>query len=163
MGNLNDLNIDLDHLEKAEFNFDPLPEGEYKFIVTECERKTSQKGTEYINAKLEVASGEYVNRSVYVGFNLWHANEKVKNVSTYEFGSLYKACGLAKISDTAQLIDKVVMAKAKLRKEKRDGVLTGNLVNQIFDYQPVKKAAPKVEKPKAAPAAEEEADGDEPF
>jgi hypothetical protein len=163
MGNLNDINIDLDNLQKAEFNFDPLPEGEYKFIITECERKTSQKGTDYINAKLEVASGEYVNRSVYVGFNLWHSNEKVKNVSTYEFGSLYKACGLAKISDTAQLIDKIVMAKAKLRKEKRDGVLTGNLVNQIFDYQPVKKAAPKVDKPKAAPAAEEEADGDEPF
>ena len=163
MGNLNDLSIDLDNLEKAEFNFDPLPEGEYKFIVTECERKTSQKGTDYINAKLEVASGEYVNRSVYVGFNLWHSNEKVKNVSTYEFGSLYKACGLTKISDTAQLIDKVVMAKAKLKKEKRDGVLTGKLENQIFDYQPVKKAAPKVDKPKAAPAAEEEADGDEPF
>ena len=157
------MSIDLDNLEKAEFNFDPLPEGEYKFIVTECERKTSQKGTDYINAKLEVASGEYVNRSVYVGFNLWHSNEKVKNVSTYEFGSLYKACGLIKISDTAQLIDKIVVAKAKLRKEKRDGVLTGNLVNQIYDYQPVKKAAPKVDKPKAAPAAEEEADGDEPF
>ena len=163
MGNLNDVNIDLDNLEKAEFNFDPLPEGEYKFIITECERKTSQKGTDYINAKLEVASGEYVNRSVYVGFNLWHSNEKVKNVSTYEFGSLYKACGLAKISDTEQLVDKVVMAKAKLKKEKRDGVLTGKLENQIFDYQPVKKAAPKVDKPKAAPAAEEEADGDEPF
>lgn len=38
MGNLNDVNIDLDNLEKAEFNFDPLPEGEYKFIVTEIGR-----------------------------------------------------------------------------------------------------------------------------
>jgi len=164
MGNLSQEVIKPGEVEKAEFNFEPIPAGKYKFLVSKCEIREKKDGSgQYVSAEFEVATGEYVGRKVFCVFSIWSVNATAKKVSKYQLSLLAKACGLQQMNDTSEVVDKAVVATIELRKEKKDGALTGNLVNSIKDFEActpgaqAQKPAPVQQQAPATPETDEDA------
>ena len=97
--------FDVNSLPQSESNFDTLPAGWYDVNITGAELKATKDGTgSYINVKYAVTGPTHQGRVVFGMLNLKNKNPKAEEIGRQQLGELMRACGLARVTDSDQLI-----------------------------------------------------------
>ena len=96
----------LDTLPKGNTgNFEPLPEGWYNATITGAEVKPTKAGDgKYIAAKYTITGPSHQGRVVFGNLNIKNASTKAEEIGRQQLGEIMRAIGLAKVTDTDQLI-----------------------------------------------------------
>jgi len=76
-------------------SFEPLPEGDYKMMITSSEIKEASTGpgNSYLQLDMKVLEGENANKVFISRLNLWNANTTAVEIANKEFGAICKAIG----------------------------------------------------------------------
>jgi hypothetical protein len=86
-------------------NFEPLPEGWYNSSITGAEIKATKAGDgKYIAVKYTITGPSHQGRVVFGNLNIKNASTKAEEIGRQQLGEIMRAIGLAKVTDTDQLI-----------------------------------------------------------
>ena len=86
-------------------NFEPLPEGWYNAAITGAEIKATKAGDgKYISCKYTITGPSHQGRVIFGNLNIKNASTKAEEIGRQQLGEIMRAIGLAKVSDTDQLI-----------------------------------------------------------
>lgn len=120
-------------------NFDPIPPGEYRAIVTKTELKPTKDGTgKRLNIQLQITGGQHQNRVLFDGLNVVNKSEQAQSIGRAQLKSLCVAVNVPDASDSAQLHNKPLMIKVGIRKGQ-----DGTDQNTIKGYKACLPAAPQ--------------------
>ena len=102
--------------------FDPLPAGWYSVKVTGAELKNTKAGTgQYIAVRYDVLGPTHQGRVVFGNLNIKNPNPKAEEIGRQQLGDLMRAIGLAKVTDTDQLIGGTLQIKLDIRRDETYG------------------------------------------
>lgn len=126
------------------FNIDELPEsstplampaGWQVFQIKEAEVKATKNGNgQYIKLRMDVITGDYEGRVLFENINVRNQNEVAERIGRQQLGEIMRACGVASLSNTDQLIGGTLMAKLAVKKDDQYGDEEGN-VNVVKAYK----------------------------
>ena len=95
----------LDTLPVGTSNFEPLPAGWYTAAITGAEIKATKAGDgKYIACKYTIIGPSHQGRVIFGNLNIKNASTKAEEIGRQQLGEIMRAIGLAKVSDTDQLI-----------------------------------------------------------
>lgn len=96
--------------------FDPLPEGWYTATITQADLKNTKLNTgQYISVRYDITGPSFQGRVVYSNINIRNQTQKAEEIGRQQLGALMRAIGLAKLSDTDELINKDVSIKLSIK------------------------------------------------
>ncbi len=126
-------------------NFDPLPPGWYSATMAGAELKATKSGTgQYISVRYDIIGPTHQGRVVFGNLNIRNQSPKAEEIGRQQLGDICRAIGLAKVSDTDQLIGHSLMIKLSVEKSDQYGDK-----NEVKGFKAIADGAP----PKAAAAA----------
>lgn len=126
-------------------SYEPLPAGWYHVNVTGAELKNTKAGNgQYIAVRYDVTGPTHQGRVVFGNLNIKNPNPKAEEIGRQQLGELMRAIGLAKVTDTDQLIGGSLQIKLEIRQQ--EGYEPNNEVKGF------KSASGAVPAPAAAPA-----------
>lgn len=97
-------------------NYDPLPAGWYNANITAAELKPTKDGSgQYIKVRYDITGPSHQGRVVFGNLNIKNASAKAEEIGRTELGNLMRAIGLAKVTDTDQLIGGSLSIKLDVR------------------------------------------------
>ncbi len=103
--------------DNAEASFDVLPAGVYTVEITDAEIKDTKTGNgQYIkiaHAVLEPA--QFARRKLWNNINIRNPNAQAEQIGAQQLASLCRAAGISVLSDTDELIGKVVRARVAVK------------------------------------------------
>jgi hypothetical protein len=100
-----DEEFSVDTLPVGNNNFEPLPEGWYNSTITGAEIKPTKAGDgKYIAVKYAITGPTHQGRVVFGNLNIKNASTKAEEIGRSQLGDIMRAIGLAKVTDTDQLI-----------------------------------------------------------
>ena len=100
-----DEEFSVDSLPVGNNNFEPLPEGWYNAAITGAEIKATKAGDgKYIALKYNITGPSHQGRVIFGNLNIKNASTKAEEIGRQQLGEIMRAIGLAKVSDTDQLI-----------------------------------------------------------
>jgi len=95
----------VDTLPVGTSNFEPLPEGWYNAAITGAEIKATKAGDgKFIACKYTITGPSHQGRVIFGNLNIKNASTKAEEIGRQQLGEIMRAIGLAKVSDTDQLI-----------------------------------------------------------
>lgn len=138
----------------GEGNFAALPAGWYSVGISEAELKDTKTGTgQYIKMKLDILDGEKAGRVLFTNLNIRNQNEMAEKIGKQQLGSVMRATGLAKLSNTDELIGGQMQVKVKVTKSEQYGDDDGNQ-NEVTAFKSLNEStAPAPAAGAAKPAA----------
>lgn len=143
--------FDVDSVDPAT-GFDVLPAGWYQCQIDKAEIKRTKAGTgQYLHLELTVVGETYNGRKLFPNINLQNPNMKAVEIGMRELAALGLACGLSVLTDTQELLGKVIEARVKV--EQQEGYEADNKVTAYRPVQGTAAAARPASTPKPAPAA----------
>jgi hypothetical protein len=151
-----DEEFSVDTLPVGNNNFEPLPEGWYNSTITGAEIKPTKAGDgKYIAVKYAITGPTHQGRVVFGNLNIKNASTKAEEIGRSQLGDIMRAIGLAKVTDTDQLIGGNLSIKLSLK----TGEYAGNEVKAFRALNgaaptavaPFKSVAPSATPAKAAP------------
>ncbi len=140
-------------------NFEPLPEGNYNASITQAELKnTNDGGGQYIKLRLDITGPRHQGRVIFSNLNIKNASAKAEEIGRQQLGDIMRAIGLAKVTDTDQLIGGNLNIKLAIRAARTDEKTgkTYEASNEVKAYRAINGgAAPtfQASAPASAPAA----------
>jgi hypothetical protein len=147
-----DEEFSVDALPVGNNNFEPLPEGWYNAAITGAEIKATKAGDgKYIALKYNITGPSHQGRVVFGNLNIKNASTKAEEIGRQQLGEIMRAIGLAKVSDTDQLIGGNLGIKLTVR----TGEYAGNEIKSfraLSGVQPTAVAPFKAVGPSAAAA-----------
>ena len=147
-----DEEFSVDALPVGNNNFEPLPEGWYNATITGAEIKATKAGDgKYIALKYNITGPSHQGRVIFGNLNIKNASTKAEEIGRQQLGEIMRAIGLAKVSDTDQLIGGNVGIKLSVR----TGDYAGNEIKAfraLSGVQPTAVAPFKAVGPSAAAA-----------
>jgi hypothetical protein len=147
-----DEEFSVDQLPVGNNNFEPLPEGWYNATITGAEIKATKAGDgKYIALKYNITGPSHQGRVIFGNLNIKNASTKAEEIGRQQLGEIMRAIGLAKVSDTDQLIGGNVGLKLTVR----TGEYAGNEIKAfraLSGVQPTAVAPFKAVGPSAAAA-----------
>jgi hypothetical protein len=115
-------------------SYEPLPEGWYKVIITDSEKKKAKtNGGEYLELTLKVTEGEHAGRLVWDRLNVKHHSDKAVKFAFAKLSSICRAVGVMRPRDTAELHNIEFCAYIK----QRENPTTGNVTNEVEKYSAI--------------------------
>lgn len=134
-------------------NFEPLPAGWYTCTISQAELKDTKAGNgQYIKLRYDITGPTHQGRVVFGNLNIKNANPKAEEIGRQQLGDIMRAIGLAKVTDTDQLIGGQIGIKLEVKQDAQYGAS-----NEVKSFKSVTgSAAPAATpfKPSAsAPAA----------
>ena len=100
-----DEEFNVDSLPQGTSNFQPLPDGWYNSTITGAEVKTTRTGDgKYISCKYIITGPTHQGRVVFGNLNIKNPSAKAEEIGRSQLGEIMRAIGLAKVTDTDQLI-----------------------------------------------------------
>jgi hypothetical protein len=143
--------FNLDTLPKGTSNFEPLPEGWYNATITGAEVKTTKTGDgKYIACKYTITGPTHQGRVVFGNLNIKNPSAKAEEIGRSQLGEIMRAIGLAKVTDTDQLIGGNLGIKLVVK----TGEYAGNEIKSVKALGGIAPAAVTPFKPTAgSPAA----------
>jgi hypothetical protein len=85
---------------KAPTEFGPITPGFYDVTVADASwRENSLHTGEIVSVKLTINGPTFVNRCVYVNFNIRNASEKAQEIGQQQMSDFTRACGFDKLPD----------------------------------------------------------------
>jgi hypothetical protein len=105
-----------DALPVSTNNYEPLPEGWYNATIAGAEIKATKAGDgKYIACKYTITGPTHQGRVVFGNLNIKNASTKAEEIGRQQLGEIMRAIGLAKVSDTDQLIGGNLCIKLTVR------------------------------------------------
>ena len=101
------IGFDINDVPPGE-DFEPVPGGNYKCVVSEAEDKDTSAGDgKYLKLTLVIVEGQYENRKLWVNLNIHNKSEVAQKIGRQQLQSLVYAVGLPGISDSDELLNNV--------------------------------------------------------
>lgn len=123
---------------EPQTDFQVLPPGKYPCLIEAAEVKQTKALTgHYIRLTLSVLDGQYKNRKLFDQINIQNPSAQCVEIGRRCLSALGRAIGLQVITDTAQLLQGVVIAHVKVGKDQN-----GNDQNNIRTYSAPTEAGP---------------------
>lgn len=132
-------------------NFEPLPAGWYTATINQAELKaTKANNGQYIKLRYDITGPSHQGRVVFGNLNIKNANPKAEEIGRQQLGDIMRAIGLAKVTDTDQLIGGQIGIKLEVKQDEQYGPS-----NEVKGFKSLSgSAAPAAAMPSAsAPAA----------
>ena len=102
----------------AAEGFDPLPAGWYTVTLDKVEVKSTKKGDgKRLWMEAGIVDEQFKGRKLFPAINLSNPNQKTVEIGMAELSGLAGACGLARITDSSELIGKVISVKVKIKED----------------------------------------------
>ena len=135
-------------------NYDPLPPGWYTATINKADLQPTKDGSgQYIKVRYDITGPSHQGRVVFGNLNIKNASAKAEEIGRQQLGELMRAIGLAKVTDTDQLIGGSLQIKLSIRPA--DGQYEAQ--NEVKGFKAVTGSAPTFAAPAqqaaAAPAA----------
>lgn len=113
--------VNLEDLPESQSS-DALPAGDYQVRITEASINATKAGTgQYIKVRLDVTGPTHQGRVVFTNLNIQNPNPKAEEIGRQQLGELMRACGIASISDTDQLIGGQMTVKVTVKHDEQYG------------------------------------------
>jgi len=149
--------FNVNELPVGNNNFEPLPAGWYSATISQSELKDTKAGNgQYIKLRFDITGPTHQGRVVFGNLNIKNPNPKAEEIGRTELGNIMRAIGLAKVTDTDQLIGGELVIKLEVKHDETYGA--GNEVKGFKSASsspapaaPVIPAADKSTAPVAAP------------
>ena len=110
--------------------FEAIPAGEYRVIMTESEKKKTKDGkSELLACKFQILDGQFKNRTFFDRFNLWNVSERATTIAQQQFKKICKAVGVMTPKDSSQLHGEPMMVRLAV------GEYNGNPNNEVKGYK----------------------------
>jgi len=117
--------------------YEVLPEGNYKAIITASEMVATKNGRGmFLEITFQVIDGEYKGRNLWARLNLQNQNETAVKIAQSELSTICRAVGVLVPKDSSDLHNRPLIIK--VRTKKRDD--NGELTNEIKGYLPTSAA-----------------------
>ena len=117
---------------------DPIPAGWYKAVIEATEEKPTKAQTgSYLQLTIQVIEGEHAGRKITDRLNLNNPNATAVEIAQRTLSSICRAVGVMTPRDSADLMDKPMMVKVKVKPASGDYSAS----NEVDDYAPPDKAA----------------------
>jgi hypothetical protein len=101
--------------EDLKDGFEPLPDGEYKAIITNSDLKMTKKGDgDYYKFEYEIIDGAFKGRKVWQMLTRNNPSEKATLIGRKQFAGLKLALDKPVIKDTVELHNRPLMIKVKV-------------------------------------------------
>lgn len=100
-----------------ENDYQPLPAGKYKAVITESESKPTAKGGEYLKLTVEIIEGQYKGRKVFGNLNLKNANPEAEKIARISLADICRAVGVTHPRDSSELHNKPLVVKLAIKPE----------------------------------------------
>jgi len=119
-----------DATQVKDSEFEALPAGEYRAVITESERKKTKDGSsELLQVKLQIVDGQYKNRTIIDRFNLWNKNPQATTIAQQQFKKVCEAVNVPKPGDSSAMHMKPLMIKLSVRE------YNGTNQNEVKGYK----------------------------
>ena len=131
--------------------YDPLPAGWYTATITAAELKPTKDGSgQYIKVRYDITGPTHQGRVVFGNLNIKNASARAEEIGRQQLGELMRAIGLARVTDTDQLIGGVLSIKIDVRAATEQYPAQ----NEVKGFKAITGAAPTFASPAAsAPAS----------
>ena len=117
-----DQEFDVETLPQSESNFEALPAGWYSASVVSAELKGTKDGTgQYIAVRYDITGPTHQGRQVFGNLNIKNNSSKAEEIGRQQLGELMRSIGLAKVTDTDQLIGGQLQIKLTVTKSEQYG------------------------------------------
>lgn len=135
-------------------SFEPLPAGWYPVEIASAELRDTKAGTgKYMSVGYRVTGDAYGGRVVFGNINLRNPNPKAEEIGRQQLGDLMRAVGLARLTDTDELIGMVCQIKLAVRKDEQYGDSNDVKAHKAFGASaPPAAAAAKPQQSSGRPA-----------
>lgn len=131
-------------------SYEALPAGWYNANITAAELKPTKDGSgQYIKVRYDITGPSHQGRVVFGNLNIKNPNPEAEEIGRTELGKLMRAIGLAKVTDTDQLIGGSLSIKLAIRPA--DGQYEAS--NNVKGFKAITGSAPTFAAPAAAPEA----------
>lgn len=136
-----------DASQVKDSEFEALPAGEYRAVISESERKKTKDGaSELLQVKLQIVDGPFKNRTVIDRFNLWNKNPEATTIAQQQFKKVCEALNIIKPADSSALHMKPLMIKLAVKE------YNGKDQNEVKGYKAaLSSSAPAAASTGAAP------------
>jgi hypothetical protein len=139
--------FDVSDLPQPSKDYSPLPVGWYSATISGAEVKETKAGTgEYIAIKYSITGPTHEGRVIFGNLNIKNPNPKAEEIGRQQLGDLMRAIGLARVTDTDQLIGGNLVIKLDVKTDEKYGDR-----NEVKGFKAVMGAISGL--PTAAPAA----------
>jgi hypothetical protein len=103
-------------------SFEPLPAGWYTATISQSELKDTKAGTgQYIKLRYDITGPTHQGRVVFGNLNIKNPNPKAEEIGRQQLGDIMRAIGLAKVTDTDQLIGGQIGIKLEVKEDAQYG------------------------------------------
>jgi hypothetical protein len=131
-------------------NYDPLPPGWYNANITAAELKPTKDGSgQYIKVRYDITGPTHQGRVVFGNLNIKNASANAEKIGRQQLGEIMRAIGLAKVTDTDQLIGGSLSIKLDVRAATEQY----SAQNEVKGFKAITGSAPTFAAPAASPAA----------
>lgn len=99
-------------------SFDVLPAGWYNVCIVKAEIKRTKHGTgQYIAIRYDVTGPTHQGRCVFGNLNIKNETPKAEEIGRQNLGDIMRAIGLARVTDTDQLIGGNLSIKLAIKQD----------------------------------------------
>jgi hypothetical protein len=132
--------FDVNELPQGTGSFEPLPSGWYTVTISEAELKSTKAGNgQYIKLRYDVTGPTHQGRVVFGNLNIKNPNPKSEEIGRQQLGDIMRAIGLAKVTDTDQLIGNSLSIKLDVKQDAQYGAS-----NEVKGFKSVSGSAAPV-------------------
>lgn len=155
------IDISIDQLPESTNSYELLPAGWYTASITKAELAPTKDGSgQMIKLRYDITGPSHQGRVVFGNLNIKNRSAKAEEIGRQQLGEIMRAIGLARVTDTDQLIGAQLAIKVAIR-EAQNGYEAQNEVKgfkSVGGSAPSAAAVPSFAAPKpaqhiAAPAA----------
>lgn len=130
--------------------YDPLPPGWYTATIADAELKTTKDGSgQYIKIRYDITGHTHQGRVVFGNLNIKNASAKAEEIGRQQLGEIMRAIGLARVTDTDQLIGGSLSIKLDVRAATEQYPAQ----NEVKGFKAITGSAPTFAAPATSPAA----------
>ena len=149
-----DVAIELNDLPQPTNSYELLPAGWYDATVSGAELRDTKTSGQMIAVKYTVTGPTHQGRVVWGNINIRNANPKAEEIGRQQLGEIMRATGIARVTDTDQLIGLTMGIKIAIR-EAQNGYEAQNEVKGWKSTQGSAAPAPAFVPPSPAPAGKQ--------
>jgi hypothetical protein len=114
--------FNVNEMPQGNGNFEPLPTGWYTGTISQAELKATKAGNgQYIKLRYDITGPTHQGRVVFGNLNIKNANPKAEEIGRQQLGDIMRAIGLAKVTDTDQLIGGQIGIKLEVKEDAQYG------------------------------------------
>ena len=114
--------FNVNELPVGNGHFEPLPAGWYSATISQSELKDTKAGNgQYIKLRYDITGPTHQGRVVFGNLNIKNPNVKAEEIGRQQLGDIMRAIGLAKVTDTDQLIGGEIVIKLEVKQDETYG------------------------------------------